>query len=118
MELLRLGIEPAFDLLEKLRLDVDKRIMIASDTTIFRDERGELRLQLSDRTSFSDSRVTIDVSSRSGSAHFDGGILTWSVAVANQRRDRSSNAGYELFDANESGPAMILRNWQRGDRFQ
>lgn len=118
--LLKLGLAPDFDLIESLRMDPDRRVMVRPDLNVWRDEQGRLQTGTASEPAFNSERTVLDLSAPVGHVLFGGLDVSWRIDRCPDSRRRLSrgSAACEFFDAQKVGPRIILRHWQPGDRFQ
>jgi tRNA(Ile)-lysidine synthase len=116
-QLIELGVAPDFALIERLRHEPQQLICVAPDKFLLRDPAGHVQVKKGVHFDFQQDQLEIDLTSRPASVNFDGLELSWKVqAVKSPTVIR--RAGREQFDAEEVGPRVIVRHWQKGDRFQ
>jgi tRNA(Ile)-lysidine synthase len=122
IQLLRHGLSPDFDLVEKLRLQPDGPVAIdelaASPRCMFRDSAGMLHWQTPSPMSFNRESRELFLGDSTGQAKFNGLGISWqSQSKAGMRLPRHRPCT-EFFDAGLVGSKVILRHWRKGDRFQ
>ena len=108
-KLLKQGITPEFELIERLRhaSERDLRAVLSG---------GKRKTDRPAKT-FSRGKRTLNVT-KAGSLTFSEALFSW-----HQERQASfgrpkSVAGREVFDLQKVGPLVTLRHWRAGDRFQ
>lgn len=119
-QLIQSGVKLDFELVEKLRTAVDIPVTINANLGLSRDGGGQIRARQTGQPEFNSNRVWLDLGAGEGSAQFDDIELSWKIErgrAGGVSRPRSA-PGREYFDADKVGSAMVLRHWQRGDRFQ
>jgi tRNA(Ile)-lysidine synthase len=119
-ELIKLGIETDFDLIERLRHAPEQRISVSSNLLVFRDTAGRVQLMKVAANSFNSSELRLDLSPGRGKAsfahlEFDWRISAAAVTVPSRRKFATVR---EYFDADRIGSTVWLRHWQPGDRFR
>jgi len=119
LELLRLNIAPEFDLIEKLRCRPGQVVMVNPKLGIWRNAKGNLQSRLALSTTFNTERSLLDVSPRDGRTVFGGLVISWKLEERQTPpRVLEPISECEYFDAAKVGPSIVLRHWQRGDRYQ
>lgn len=118
--LLKLGLVPDFDLIESLRMNPDRRVMVRPDRNVWRDEQGRVRTGTPSEPAFDSERTVLDLSAPAGRVLFGGLDVSWRIGRCPNSRRRLSRGSEacEFFDARKVGSRIILRHWQPGDRFQ
>jgi tRNA(Ile)-lysidine synthase len=120
IELINLGIEPNFGLIEDLRQSEDTAVMIRPETVVKRDSSGRLHINMVSRAAFDAERLTVSLEDSGGRLCFSGVEIDWSIdrVPEGKRIALKKREGTELFDAEKIGGSIVLRHWQPGDRFQ
>jgi tRNA(Ile)-lysidine synthase len=117
LQTLKLGINADFDLIEKLRQEGETPVLIGPRVALVRDKAGLVRRQSVRALSFAAGRKLVKFQDGTGAGEFDG--VSWRArAVRRPGSVLPRQAGTEWFDAERVGNRVILRHWQRGDRFQ
>ena len=117
LQLLRLGLRAGFELIEHLRQFPGTPIAVTSRDIVRRDANG-LIAPVRPRDRFHLDELTVDLSATDG-CNFQGVTFTWTRGQAPQPFRRPPPCpGAESFDAAKVGPAIRLRHWRPGDRFQ
>jgi tRNA(Ile)-lysidine synthase len=117
-ELIQIGIEPDYDLVEMLRLNPGKRVSAGARLLKRRVKEGSIVTEMpaNQRHSSEQAQITLD---RSGSASFGHLDFCWQVRdVKDDRPQPAFQPRRELFDADQVGEQVRLRYWRPGDRFQ
>ncbi len=132
LQLLALGIEPDYDLVERLRTAPGRPVsakpfppaqlpraakLPPAGALVSRDSQGMLRLSAPAPTLFNPENLKLDLSKPSNQALFAGVRLRWRLAPAG-RKPRLGQPGFEYFDTDRVGTPVLLRHWRPGDRFQ
>ena len=118
-QLIELGVQPNFELIEELRHSADTPVMIGPDRVLTRDAAGKITLEPLSGQSFDDQSVIVRFSQESGAVAFGGVEIDWRLdLVAAPFKLPKSASGTESFDAAKVGPSIELRHWRPGDRFQ
>jgi tRNA(Ile)-lysidine synthase len=117
LQLIQLGLEPDFDLIERLRRSAG-RISVGTDRWVRRDSNGRVLLETA-ATDRSAGTANLQIDLRKvRAATFSDLVLSWEIKSCKARLLPSPNPGREIFDADRVGRQIILRHWQPGDRFQ
>jgi tRNA(Ile)-lysidine synthase len=116
LQLIQLGIPPDFDLIEWLREFPEKPCSAAAGQEVHRDRSGKVIVSTPACPEFSGPGVTLNLDEHV-SAQLDGVHVSWKVRAA-KIRELPRRPGLERFDADIIGGTVLLRHWQRGDRFQ
>ncbi len=119
LQLISLGIQPYFELVERLRLKPNSVVAINSETLITVDDSGLLKT-LKPQCYFSDSKqLQVVLEGCKGVIEFDGIKFKWEVLPFNSKNDLLSKKkeNVEFFDFDRVGKIIILRHWKKGDRF-
>jgi tRNA(Ile)-lysidine synthase len=119
-QLRKLGVEPGFDLVERLRREPDCPTMTPGGLRVWRDPAGCVLAGEAPRLKFEARQLAVELTSPRGECEFAGLRLAWRV-----RRRRpgtpvrlAATTGKECLDADQVGGRILLRHWQAGDRFQ
>ena len=133
LQLLELGINPDFELVENLRLGPERAVTVArrSQETalvrggntdrllhISRDRAGLVRRYLVPKSEFQIGALRIDLTDKRRQAVLDGVRILWRTYSIRGRQLPNRTLGLESFDAEKVGRRIVLRHWQPGDRFQ
>jgi tRNA(Ile)-lysidine synthase len=123
MQLIELGFVPDFELIETLRQLAGKPVCTifageAAGLSIFRDPVGLVHIQSPPGQCFPRASLTVDMTSRTGMASFEGLKLRWKIEPKAGAELPKPQSGQELFDADCVGQQVELRHWLPGDRFQ
>ena len=116
-KLLRHGVAPNFDLIERLREYPNEVMSVDSRRGVSRDKAGKIQVHRAVASKFRTDRVQLDLGA-AGSQKFAHLIFSWSVARPRAFRPPATTSGQESFDADKIGSRIVLRHWQAGDRFQ
>ena len=118
-QLLRLTLEPAYDIVEELRLRPRRPVMIRAGLNVWRDETGRIHQQGVSMLRFYDDRVRLFLHGDHGQIDFGGLRIRWRIRRIRELRCLPPRRpGKEWFDADLVGTEVLLRHWQPGDRFQ
>lgn len=117
LQLLRLGHEPSFDLVEQLRLLPGRRVSATRGMWYVRGLEGQVKPAQAEERTFRTERITLSLTPK-GQASFGGVALRWSIQPCRNFRRPRARAGVEYLDAEVVGPVVCVRYWQPGDRFQ
>jgi tRNA(Ile)-lysidine synthase len=120
LELLELGVTPEFDLVERLRLEPGRKVVIEPGLTVVRTYSGEVGLEKmeSGNLAVASDRFELDLHPGSGSLEFAGLAVDWRVLSRSGSALPKPRPGQEHFDADKVGSRLVLRHWEAGDRFQ
>jgi tRNA(Ile)-lysidine synthase len=120
MQLRKLGVEPGFDLVERLRRAPDCPTMTPGGLRVWRDHAGRVLAGEAPKLEFATRQLAVELTTSRGECEFAGLRLAWRV-----RRRRTgapvriaAKTGLESLDADRVGRRILLRHWQAGDRFQ
>jgi tRNA(Ile)-lysidine synthase len=115
-ELLRLGIQPQFEWVEKLRGE-PRWITLAPEVACRRTTIGTLEKRANEDRDFTPAEALIILSGRSGTGVFGSRRFRWRVSNGT-KLPRRRGTDVEYFDAAMVGDRILLRHWRPGDRFQ
>ena len=147
VQLVGLGIVPDYDLVEQLRIKVDRPVGIRrvqvpggggegeagqepqvdaalrkGKTPVLRyavrDVSGRVHLQVIEPEEFSHGSAEIGLVDRAGEVKFDGARIRWRINTKRAAGRPRGGLRQESFDADKVGSPVRLRHWQPGDRFQ
>ena len=127
LQLLDLGVEPDFAVVEQLRLHPEKPWCVqASEPTMIRNVAGRVLLSRAEAPSLRAEtpygvlrhKELLDLASGRGEAQFSCVKFEWQIRRHPLQSLISPRPGRERFDADRIGAAIVLRHWQPGDRFQ
>lgn len=116
-ELIELGIEPAFSLVEALRTQPGTSRAVAPTCSVWRDAHGRVRAADPRRTAFGQEQKSVSLSGDAGRIAFGGIAVAWRIRARRGRARVAQRPGRESFDADRVGSPIRLRCWQPGDRF-
>ena len=118
-QLMQLAVAAGFDLVEALRGFPNRRVTVGPARTVSRDKSGRVSQQESGAPQFNSAELVLDLTANDGEEVFDGVKVTWEKMPPPGRFPRSqSQPGCELFSDLGISPAVRLRHWRKGDRFQ
>jgi tRNA(Ile)-lysidine synthase len=117
LQLRRLNVPADFQTIQLLREVPNHPVSIGPAVSIFRDEAGVVHARAHPLVAFNANQLGIALGAGAGEAVFDGVRFRWRVD-SSKRRGRSRAPRCECFDADETGPNILLRHWRPGDRFQ
>lgn len=120
IQLLKEGIVPGFDLIDRLRFEAGQRISIDPKRSVFRDEQGRVCVQESTTYAFGEEAARVEIGPKSGEIEFAGVKITHSLQKAPRGTYHApkQRQNAECFDADRVGAEVVLRHWRAGDRFQ
>ena len=114
-----LGIDRIdFERIEWLRNAPGTRLVIRPDLALSRRADGTLERHRMVTAGFGTKRRLLDLIGVCGACIFDGAQVAWQVQEQPGVRRPRNTPGCEYFDAERVGPAVVLRHWRKGDRFQ
>ena len=120
-ELIELGIQPSFQLVEELRLKGRSGLPDSSSGKRQEVVRNAGKFTVRDEASpsFNGAEEVLSVG-KAGRAKFAGVEIGWAITGLRGKATSSvkSTVGRELFDAEKVGDSIVLRHWRPGDRFQ
>ncbi len=120
-QLFGLGVDPSFDLVESLRLEVGRVIEVAYGRRLQRNADGQVQEAVpAAEPEFSLARREVSIAGQAGEAEFGGLKIRWERLAGGlpERREFSQAERREVFDAEMLGQVITLRHWRPGDRFQ
>jgi tRNA(Ile)-lysidine synthase len=122
LQLLAEGISPDFELIEKLRLQPNTGISVErcelTVRNIYRDVDGLVQWQRSETFEFNDASCKVFLCDSAGQTTFNGLGIAWEIHAKTGMNLPKRKPGTEYFDAELVGSKVILRHWQKGDRFR
>lgn len=123
LQLLNRRVTPEFDLIERLRLEADCAVCVATGLEVWRTVGGlvQVRRAVPRQVAvqrFDSASRTLDLKGRGGEAEFAGVTFRWRGQRNTGLLLPKAIAGREYFDAGKVGDRMVLRHWRPGDRFQ
>ncbi len=120
LELIRFRIAPEFDLIERLRLRPNQKVMAAPEITVLWQADGFLCVDKITRVDFDAGQVAVHLAGAWGQIAFDSLNISWQIVpfLKSSLGALKARAGREFFDADKVGADIVLRHWQPGDRFQ
>lgn len=121
--LIELGIQPEFDLVERLRSSPDEVVMVRPELTVWRDHHGNLRSRPVAAAVFREEQRRVGLSAGRGSMEFaevtiDWELVDWQRAGGLESKLSGAPKNSEYFDGQKIGSEICLRHWRPGDRFQ
>jgi tRNA(Ile)-lysidine synthetase-like protein len=126
-QLLQLGLNVGFDLIEQLRKVPNHPVCVSPTSmnpqqqlTVQRDTPGTVHILQAAKPNFIQGALKIELKGVEGKVLFENARIRWEmVRVANGTfRAPTRRVNCELFDAAKIGSDIVLRHWQPGDRFQ
>jgi tRNA(Ile)-lysidine synthase len=120
LRLVALGIAANFDLVEQLREFENQPITVSEGIAIYREASGELKIKTIRHENFDQRSLNGHLQGRAGEIVFDTVEINWSLQplAAGPFRVPKKKLNAESFDADKVGIDIILRHWEKGDRFQ
>jgi tRNA(Ile)-lysidine synthase len=119
LQLHSLGIAVDFDLIESLRTSVHRPIVVSTNISVFRDQKGRVQVREHQTPKFNDGCIAIKIN-KSGNAAFAGVKLKWQFKRPGGKGFAlpTHKTGTEYFNADKIRNELVLRHWRAGDRFQ
>ena len=117
-ELIRLGVTPDFELLEKLRAAAKRAVMVEGGVVLRHDGSGQVHRVPVQPATRKDVPRTVRFKGRKGQGTFASLTWKWEASNAAGLRFPRFAKGCEWFDADKIGSNAALRHWRTGDRFQ
>ena len=123
------GIEPDFELIERLRLHPGTPVTIRREKkgerslkgnrsrSALRNTQGQVKLLDFTKSKFQTESLTMDLA-MGGQVDFGELSFRWQMEAKKGMADLKRVPGTEFFDAHSVGNSIILRHWRAGDRFQ
>jgi tRNA(Ile)-lysidine synthase len=112
-QLIELGVEPQFILIESLRTSPDQIVSLNPTERIGCDRNGIIHLQPIKPLTFCKNQKAINIGTQWTRHEFSN--LSVSCRITQKK---PSGFDGELFDADKLSKKIILRHWKPGDRFQ
>ena len=116
LQLIKLGVNPDFDLVEQLRVCPETSVSVGPNLAVFRDDCGSVRRQETACSQFKSDELSVDLKCDAGPVIFGGLELDWRIRSTKSRPGFAK--GREYFDVDKVGSNIVLRHWRAGDRFQ
>ncbi|HWV98436.1 MAG TPA: tRNA lysidine(34) synthetase TilS [Candidatus Acidoferrum sp.] len=119
LQLLRRGVGPEFDLVERLRLNARDPINVPGLNLlqVARNAAGRLVLQQPEKGLSNLKCRRLNLTGGAGKLRFDGVRLQWRIETKRGVARPKADAEREFFDADKVGSAILVRHWRPGDRF-
>lgn len=120
LQLRTLGVEPEFDLIERLRAAPNRPVTAPGGVGVRRTSSGEVRIEPPAAPAFAGGELRLELGAGAGAAEFAGVRFHWRVRPRQPGRPPRIRArpGREWLDADRVGASVVLRHWRPGDRFQ
>jgi tRNA(Ile)-lysidine synthase len=118
LQLLRLRVDPDFDVVEYLRLHVGQPTSAPGGASVQRDRQGVVRKGREATAPFRKGFLKVHLQGKAGEFTFDSVNFAWKFVARKGIKNLRSRLGLECFDADKIGTAIYLRHWRPGDRFQ
>ena len=116
IQLIQQGLAPDFDLIEWLREHPGKPCSVEPGRGVHRTLEGGVIVGGGSSPTFSGDAVEVVLAKKQGRITVGSLQISWRIGSAGiVPRPR---AGVESFNADAIGDQIVLRHWQRGDRFQ
>jgi len=119
-QLSELGVQPSFELIERLRRNQSALEMIAPGRFLQREPNGRLEIVPAGKVNWDGGEWPLDLQLGEGKALVSGVKLHWAITALSKAslRRLKWTSGSESFDAEKVGQSIVLRHWKPGDRFQ
>jgi len=118
IQLIREGISPDFDLIERMRAHAGKACSVESGKEAHRTIDGRVIVSARARPRFSDDALELALSRKQGRILFEAVEIHWRIRTVRSAPSLKRRSGMESFDAEAIGDGVVLRHWRRGDRLQ
>jgi tRNA(Ile)-lysidine synthase len=118
LQLFDLGIAGDFDLIEALRGEPDRPVMIAPLSSVIRNAKGRLALRKISPIISDERCMEASLVKGAGELSFNDLGIRWKISDGKSLKCPTSKPDRENFDADRVGSTIVLRHWQPGDRFQ
>lgn len=120
LQLRTLGVEPEFDLIERLRAAPNRPVTAPGGVGVRRTSSGEVQIEPPAAPAFAGGELRLELGAGAGAAEFAGVRFRWRVRPRQPGRPPRIPArpGREWLDADRVGASVVLRHWRPGDRFQ
>jgi tRNA(Ile)-lysidine synthase len=122
LQLLRRGIAPDFELVEQLRVNMERPVAVGLARAVLRyavrDRDGRVHVRRVMAEEFKPGAMQVNLRGRAGEVEFGGVSIGWRILRGRKLGRGKGTPGRECFDADRVGSSVILRHWQAGDRFQ
>lgn len=116
-QLWRLGHDPAFELVERLRLRPSRRATGPGRRTLRRD--GDAVVEVPGTGGFVAGERAVGLDRRPARLRWHGVEVRWRIAAgAGAAGLPAPRPGREVFDCDRVGTGVVLRHWRPGDRFR
>ncbi len=116
--LFKLGVDVDFDLVERLRAAAEQPVAVNPPMSVCRDAAGKVRLRPIGPIAFNPRRLTVDLTRERGTVVFGRLKIAWEIQARRGSVPPRRRVATEYFDADKVGPSIVLRHWQRGDRYR
>lgn len=116
-ELLRLGVNPEFDLIERFRAEPAAWLSLRPDVECRRRSDGGLETRAKVKSAWAAASALAVEVARRGQAQLGELSVRWRIVKGSTRPKRPA-LDTEWFDAAAVGKRCTLRYWRAGDRFQ
>jgi tRNA(Ile)-lysidine synthase len=114
--MIRLGADPDYECVEHLRNQPGVPRAVRDHIVLCSNRAGQLTAKPASPPTFKAENLGLDLQAQAASALFDGVRVSWRLARGGARPRATANS--ECFDADRVGAQIVLRHWQKGDRFQ
>jgi len=116
------GTLPDFELVEQLRVNSGRPVAVGLVHAVLRyavrDRDGLVHVRRAMAEEFRAGTRQVHLRGRAGEMQFGGVRISWRICRQRGNKRSGSAAHSEHFDADKVGPAVVLRHWRPGDRFQ
>jgi len=119
LQLLELGVDVGFELIEALRTRPGSWVSVSQEDAFSCSVDGAIERRDSKSAAFSTGELQAELSPEEGKIEFGGKVITWrreAEPAGAELPGRTPNV--ELFDAEKVGVRAVIRHWRPGDRFQ
>lgn len=118
LQLLKKNLKLDYELVERLRIDRERAVMVSPSESVVLTAHGEIKLQKPESVVGTPRVRKVDLRGAAGEVNFGQITINWRIERRNAARRPEYRAGHEHFDADKVGSCLIFRHWLPGDRFQ
>jgi tRNA(Ile)-lysidine synthase len=113
------GIPAGYELVESLRICPNRPVTTEPGHRVVRDQAGRVILRVQRKSPLNTAEMVLSMAANKGVQVFDGVEVSWQLIRKKPAFSAAqSQAGCEYFSDLGLTPAVRLRHWRNGDRFQ